>query len=65
LGNGLDDSNLKLEESERKRKSKEEEFLDLSECIDDLRASNEYLSNSKMKLDTDLNFISVSEIFAI
>ena len=65
MGNGLEDSNLKLEESERKRKSKEEELLDLTEGIADLRASNEYLSNSKMKLDTDMNFISVSEIFAI
>ena len=63
LGIKLDESNLKLEESERKRKSKKEELLDLTEHIDDLKASNEYLSDSKMKLDTELNLISVSNIF--
>ena len=63
LSNELDESNLKLEESERKRKCKEEEMLDLTDHADDLKASNEYLSNSKIKLDTDLNIISVSNIF--
>jgi hypothetical protein len=56
LGTELDESNLKLEESEKKRKSKEEELLDLTEHID------EYLSNFKKKLDTDLSLISVSDI---
>ena len=62
LGTELDESNLKLEESEKKGKSKEEELLDLTEHIDDIKASNEYLSNIKKKLDTDLNLISVSDI---
>ena len=61
MGNELDESKLKLEESERKRKFKEEELLDLTENMDDLRASNEYLSNYKTKLETDLNLISVSD----
>ena len=62
MGNELDESKLKLEESERKRKCKEEELLVLTEHIDDLKASNEYLSNSKIKLETNLNLISVSDI---
>jgi hypothetical protein len=65
LGNELEESKLKLEESERKGKCKEEELLGLAEHIDDLKASNEYLSNSKIKLDTDLNLISVSDFFSI
>ena len=63
LGNELDESNLKLKESERKRKCKEEELLDLTEHIHDIKASNEYLSNSKIKLETAMNLISVSDIF--
>ena len=63
LGNELDESKQKLEESERKRKSKEEELPDLTEHNYDLKASNEYLSNYKIKLETDLNLISVSNSF--
>ena len=59
----MDESKQNLEESERKRKSKEEELLDLTEHNDDLKASNEYLSNYKIKLETDLNLISVSNSF--
>ena len=59
LNNELEDSKLKLEESERKRKLKDDELLELTEHVDDLKASNEYLSNSKMKLETDVNLISV------
>ena len=62
LSNKLDESNLKLEESDRKRKCKEEEMLDLTEHVDDLKAVNEHLSNSKIKLGTDLNLISVSDM---
>ena len=46
-----------------KSKFQEEELLDLTEHIDDLKASNESLSNSKIKLETDLNLISVSNSF--
>ena len=63
VGNKLDESKQKLEESERKRKSKEDELLDLTEHNDDLKASKEYLSNYKIKLETDLNLISVSNSF--
>ena len=63
LGKELDEPNLKLEESERIRKFNEEELLDLTEHIDDLKASNEYLSDSRMKLETDLDLISVIDIF--
>ena len=63
LGNELDESKQKLEESERKRKSKEEELLDLTEHDDNLKASNEYLSNYQIKLETNLNLISVSNSF--
>ena len=61
MGNELDESKQKLEESERKRKSKEEELLDLTEHNYDLKANKEYLSNYKIKLETDLNLISVSK----
>ena len=64
MGNELDESKQKLEESERKRKSKEEELLDLTEHDDNLKASNEYLSNYKIKLETDLHLISVSIHFS-
>ena len=55
---------MKLEESERKRKFKEDELVDLTEHIDDLKASNEYLLNSKIKLETDRNLISVSDFYS-
>ena len=63
VGNKLGESKQKLEESERKRKSKEEELLYLTEHNDDLKASKEYLSNYKIKLEKDLNLISVSNSF--
>ena len=59
LKNELDDTKLRLAESERKRKLTEEELNDMTENIDDLKSSNEYLSNCKCKLENDINLLSV------
>ena len=59
LKNELDETKLRLAESERKRKLTEEELNDMTENIDDLKSSNEYLSNCKSKLENDINLLSV------
>ena len=55
----LDESKAKCEESERKRKFSDSELHDMSENINDLKRSNEYLSNCKRKLEIDLNSMTV------
>ena len=55
----LDESKSKCEESERKRKLTDSELHAMSEDIDDLKRSNEYLLSCKTKLERDLHSISV------
>ena len=56
----MSDSRFKFEEEARKRKAMEKEAIDLSEHMNDLKASNEYLTNSKLKMETNLALQSVS-----
>ena len=48
-----------LDESERKRSSKEEEISELGDMLDEIRRSNDFLSSQKMKLQTDLELLQV------
>ena len=49
-----------LEESERKRSSKEVEISELGDMLDEVRRSNDSLSSQKMKLLTDLELLQVN-----
>ena len=49
-----------LDESERKRSSKEEEISELGDMLDEIRRSNDFLSSQKMKLQTDLELLQVN-----
>ena len=48
-----------LDESERKRSSKDVEIVELGDMLDDIRRSNDSLSSQKMKLQTDLELLQV------
>ena len=50
-----------LEESERKRSSKDVEITELGDILDEVRRSNDSLSSQKMKLLTDLELLQVSD----
>ena len=61
LQNASEKEELKktLEESERKRSSKDVEISELGDMLDDIRRSNDSLSSQKMKLQTDLELLQV------
>ena len=59
LKNELDDSKLKVTESERKRKIVEDELNELNESLDNLKSNNEYLTGCKLKLEKDQNQLLV------
>ena len=48
-----------VDESERKRSSKDVEISELGDMLDDIRRSNDSLSSQKMKLQTDLELLQV------
>ena len=48
-----------VDESERKRVSKDVEISELGDMLDDIRRSNDSLSSQKMKLQTDLELLQV------
>ena len=56
----MSESKFMVQEEARKRKALEKEAIDLSEHVNDLKASNEYLTNSKLKMETNLALQSVS-----
>ena len=61
LQNASEKEELKksLEESERKRSSKDVEISELGDMLDEVRRSNDSLSSQKMKLLTDLELLQV------
>ena len=62
MKNELSDCQLTLSESERKRNISDNELHDLIESIDDLKASNEYLSNCRIKLEKDNKLLMVRNL---
>ena len=48
-----------LEESERKRASKDVEISELGDMLDEIRRSNDTLISQKIKLQTDLELLQV------
>ena len=62
LKNELDDSKLKVTESERKRKIMEDELNELNESLDNLNSNNEYLTGCKIKLEKDQNQLLVRNL---
>ena len=60
LKNELDESQLKYDQSERKRKLIDEDLFNSTQTVNDLKTNNEYLLSSKNKLERDLNSLSVS-----
>ena len=63
LQNASEKEELKksLEESEKKRFSKDVEIAELGDMLDEVRRSNDSLSSQKMKLLTDLELLQVSD----
>ena len=62
LKNELDNSKLKVTESERKRKIMEDELNELNESLDNLNSNNEYLTGCKIKLEKDQNQLLVRNL---
>ena len=59
IANEKEELKKNLDESERKRSSKDVEITELADMLDEVRRSNDFLSSQKMKLLTDLELLQV------
>ena len=59
IANEKEELKKNLDESERKRSSKDVEITELADMLDEVRRSNDSLSSQKMKLLTDLELLQV------